>query len=147
LEKLKYHIILSGYFSAQPLFIDGDLQKKPHLRKCVELPFQQTKAQLWNEVTDTLCNLEFIQSKSCAKMTYDLIKDFNDVLQEIPDNAENIHEENEHQTRMDKYAWDLIAYAKGEIALLDIPETLPLKSNEEIDSEIERMKANPTRLD
>jgi hypothetical protein len=65
LNSIKYHTILSGYYASQPLFSDGDLQKKPHIRKCMELPFQQTKARLWDEVTNTLCNLEFIQAKAC----------------------------------------------------------------------------------
>ncbi len=78
LNEHKYHLTLSHYLSAQPLFFDGTLQKKPNIRKCVELPFQQTKAELWDEVTDTLCNLDFIQAKASAKMTYDLVKDFND---------------------------------------------------------------------
>jgi hypothetical protein len=83
-EKHRYSACLASYFSVQLLFFDGDKQKKPNIRKCVELPFQQTKAELWDEVTDTLCNLDFIQAKAVAKMTYDLVKDFNDVLEIIP---------------------------------------------------------------
>ena len=143
----RYHNILAGYFSAQPLFFDCDLQKKPNIRKCVEQPFQQNKAQQWDEITDTLCNLDFIQAKACARMTYDLVKDFNAVLQVIPDNAENIREENERQRRMDKYSLNLISYAKGEIKELEVPETVPLWSEEKINSEIERIKINPSRLD
>jgi len=45
--------------------------------------FSANQGQLWDEVTDTLCNLDFIQLKACAKMTYDLVKDFNDVLEEF----------------------------------------------------------------
>lgn len=147
IEKHRYNACLAGYFSVQLLFFDGDKQKKPNVRKCVELPFQQTKAELWDEVTDTLCNLDFIQAKAVAKMTYDLIADFNAVLQVIPDNAENIREENQCQARMDKYTQDLIAYAKGEIAELEIPETAPLSCEKKISSEIERIKTNPTRAD
>ena len=113
----------------------------------MEQPFQQTKAEMWDEVTNTLCDLEFIQAKACAKMTYDLVKDFNDVSQEIPDNAENIREENKHEAWMDKYTLDLIAYAKGEIKELEVPATLPLWSEEKLNTEVERMKTNPSRLD
>jgi hypothetical protein len=65
----KYHTNLANYFAAQLLFFDGELQKKPHIRKCVEQPWQQTKGKMWNEVTNTLCNLDFIQAKAAAKMT------------------------------------------------------------------------------
>jgi WD40 repeat protein len=144
---LRYRSKLATFFSAQPLFFDCDQQKKPNIRKCMEQPFQQTKAQLWDEVTDTLCNLDFIQAKACANMTYDLVKDFNAVLQVIPDNSENIREENERKARMDKYTRNLISYAKGEITELEIPETVPVWSKEHCDAELERMKTNSSRLD
>jgi WD40 repeat protein len=147
LKKINYHISLAFYFSAQPLFFDGDLQKKPHIRKCVELPYQQTKAGLWDEVTDTLCNLDFIQAKACAKLTYDLVRDFNEVLEKIPENSENIKQEKTRQERMERYTRDLIAYAKRETKELEIPETVPLWSEDKINDETERIKTNPTRLD
>jgi hypothetical protein len=66
----------------------------------MEQPWQQTRAELWDEVTDTLCNLDFIQAKAVAKMTFDLVRNFNDVLGVIPDNAENIRQEKARQERM-----------------------------------------------
>ena len=135
---IKYYTALSGYFADQLLFFDGDQQKKPNTRECVELPFQQTKAELWDEVTDTLCNLDFIQAKAVAKMTYDLVKDFNDVLEVIPDNAENIRQEKDRQARMEKYTNDLIACAKGEIKIdeLEIPKSITPWPQEKIDMQI-----------
>jgi hypothetical protein len=148
-EKHKYNTCLADYFSAHVLFFDGNTQKKPNIRKCVELPFQQTKAELWDEVTDTLCNLDFIQAKAVAKITYDLVKDFNDVLEVIPDNAENIKQEKVRQARMEKYTKDLIFCAKTEILIeeLDIPKSITPWSHEKIYAEIERIKTNPNRLD
>ena len=146
-NSIHYHSILADYFSGKPLYLDEPTQMKPGTRKLVELSFQQTKAEMWDEVTDTLCDLEFIQAKAVAKMTYDLVNDFNAVLQEIPYNAENILEENERQARMYKYTRDLIAYAKGEIKVLEMPETVPLWSEEKTNAEIERMKTNPIELD
>jgi WD40 repeat protein len=143
----KYHTYLAAYLSSQPNFFDGNEQKKPHIRKCAELPFQQTKAELWDEVTNTLCSLEFIQAKASAKMTFDLVNDFNAVLQVIPDNVENIRQEKERQARMNRYTRELIDHAKGKIKEVDIPETDPLWSEEKINAEIERIKTNPIRLD
>ena len=147
--KTNYHSTLANYFAAQPLFFDGELQKKPHIRKCMEQPWQQTKAEMWDEVTNTLCNLDFIQAKACAKMTYELVTDFNDVLEVIPDNAENIRKEKERQARMDKYTRDLIACAKGEITRfeLEVPESTTPWPQEKIEDEIERMKTAPLRSD
>ena len=142
-----FNLKLADYFFAQSLFYDGDIQKKPNTRKLVELPFQQTQAELWEEVTNTLCNLNFIQAKAVAKMTYDLVKDFNLVLGVIPDNAENIRQEKARHARMEKYTRDLIAYAKGEIQELEVPETVPPWSEEQVNAEIEMMKTQTTRLD
>jgi len=144
-KQLFYHITLAEYFTSKPHFFDGDQQKKPQIRKCTELPFQQTKAKMWDEVTDTLCDLEFIQAKACAKMTYDLVRDFNDVLEVIPENAENLLREKIRQERLEKYTRDLIAYTKGQIAVLEIPDSITPWPQEKIEAEIERMKTNPTK--
>jgi WD40 repeat protein len=147
--KSKYHLILAFYYSSYPHFFDGDLQNKPHIRKCMELPFQQTKAEMWDEVTNTLCDLEFIQAKACAKMTYDLVKDFNEVLDKIPDNTENIRQEKALKARMERYTLNLIACAKGEkpISYLEIPSSIVPCSQEKIKDEIDRIRTNPTKFD
>jgi hypothetical protein len=111
------------------------------------LPRHLLKLERWDDLVNLLCNLEYIQEKASAKLTYHLIEDFNLTLQFLPDNAENIRKENERQARMDKYTRDLIAYAEGEITDLEIPVTVPLWSKEKINTEIKRIKTNPTRLD
>jgi hypothetical protein len=58
LEKINYHKTLADYFADKGLYLDVMTEKQPDVRKLVEQPFQQTKAQLWDEVTDTLCDLE-----------------------------------------------------------------------------------------
>ena len=108
---LNYHITLSNYFSSKSLYLDEPTQIKPNIRKLVEQPWQMTKAEMWDEVTETLCSLDFIQAKTAAKMTYWLVHDFNSVLQVIPDNAKNISDENTRKTRMDNYIRDLILFA------------------------------------
>jgi WD40 repeat protein len=111
------------------------------------LPRHLLKLEKWDELTDLLCNLGYIQEKTAAKLTYHLADDFNQALQFIPDNAEYIRRENEQKARMDKYGRDLITYAGGEISGLEIPESLPLWSSDKIDTEIERMQKDPTRQD
>ena len=102
---------------------------------------------MWDEVTNTLCNLDFIQAKAVAKMTYELVLDVNAVLEVLPDDSKNNRKEKERQALLDKYAKDLILYAKGELTILKVPESITPWSQEKIDTEIERVKTNPTRLD
>jgi WD40 repeat protein len=138
----KYHLCLANYFSGRLLFIDGDARKKPDIRKYVELPWQQTRAGMWDEVTDTLCDLDFIQANSEVERTYDLIRDFIDVLKSIPDNKTVNDKDIGKQASLDKYALDLIACAKGQLNIgdLDIPKSTPPWSDEQIESEIRRSK-------
>ena len=148
-NEIKYHTTLASYFASKPLYLDEPIQKKPNTRKLVEQPWQQTKGKMWNEVTDTLCNLDFIQAKAVAKMTYELVNDFNATLEVIPDNTETIREEKERQARMDKYTQDLIACAKGEITIneLELPDSITPWTREQTKEEIERIKTNPNRAD
>lgn len=149
LFSIQYHSTLSDYFLSKLLYLDEPACQKPNIRKLMEQPWQQTKAQLWDDVTDTLCNLDFIQANAVAKKTYNLVKDFNDVLELIPDNAENILREKDRQKRIEKYTHDLIACARGEKTRyeMEVPESITPWSSEKIRDEIERMKTNPTRLD
>lgn len=148
-NEMKYHKTLAAYFHEKPLYLDESTIKKPNIRKLVELPWQQTKGKMWDEVTDTLCNLDFIQAKAAAKMTYELVNDFNTVLEVIPDNAENILEEKERKARMDKYTLDLIACAKGEITTdeLEIPESIFPWTKAQAHNEFERLKTKLTKTD
>jgi len=142
-----YHKNLSNYFAGKSLYLDEPTQKKPNIRKLVEQPWQQTKGEMWDDVTDTLCNLDFIQAKAAAKMTFDLVKDFNIVLQVIPENAENFRQEKARLDRMEKYAEDLILCSKGEITTLEIPDSISPWTEEQINVEFERIKTNLNRTD
>jgi len=149
MNKREYYTTLANYFAAQPLFFDGELQKKPHVRKCMEQPFQQTKGEMWDEVTETLCDLNFIQAKACAKQTYDLVKDYYFALDGLPEYQLEKEKERKRQERIDKYTQDLIACAKGEITIdeLEIPESITPWTQEQIEAEIERIKIYPKRAD
>lgn len=145
----KYHKTLAFYFQSKFLYLDETSKKKPNTRKLVEQPWQQTQAELWDYVTKTLCSLDFIHAKTSAKLTFELIKDFNYALELIPDNAENIKKEKEWQQRMDKYIQDLISCAKGNIKIenLEIPETIIPYLKENSENEIEHNKIKFTRAE
>jgi hypothetical protein len=143
----KYHKILAEYFACNHLYLGSPIQTQPNVRKLVEQPFQQTKAQLWDEVTKTVCDLEFIQAKAAAKMTYEFVKDINSALLEIPDNDKENGEEFLRKTCLKEYAKNLISYSRGDIPELKSPQCTPIWSEEKLKTEIERVKTNPARLD
>jgi WD40 repeat protein len=147
IQTQKYYSGLAGYFQSKPLYLDEPTEKKPNTRKLVEQPWQQTKAEMWDEVTETLCSLDFIQAKAAAKMTYELVDDFSAVLLIIPENQETIKQVNRRQERMAKYIQDLVLFAKGEIETLEIPENINPRTNEQYNTEIERIKNTPNRAD
>ena len=63
-----YHTTLSIYFQTKPLYLDEPTQKKPNIRKLVELPWQQTLGEMWDEVTETLCDVFFIEARAKSEM-------------------------------------------------------------------------------
>jgi WD40 repeat protein len=145
----KRHKELAGFFAGKRLLIKETPPLIANMRVCDELPWLLTRGEDWDTLTNTLCNLDFIQAKAAAKMTYELVNDFNEALEVIPDNAENILQEKERQARMYRYTKDLIACAKGEITAdeLEIPESITPWTKEQTEAEIERIKTNPTNAD
>jgi WD40 repeat protein len=163
-----FHINLACYFASKPLYLDGENFKKPNIRKLIEQPWQELEAakiteqlsekypkkkgqreKLWDNVTNTLCNLDFIQAKAAAKMTYELVEDFNAALQKVPENKEYIREEQKRKARINKYTRDLISCSKGEICIeeVEIPITIIPYSTDQENTENERIKKKPNRAD
>lgn len=75
IKEKTYHRILAEYFMAQPLFFSDKLEH-PNKRKCFEQPHQQTKAQMWGNVEETLTDLLFVQAKAMCGMAGDLQEDY-----------------------------------------------------------------------
>ncbi len=55
----EFHKNLANYFASKPLYLDEPTQKKPNIRKLVELPWQQTKGEMWDELEVTISDLDF----------------------------------------------------------------------------------------
>jgi NACHT domain- and WD repeat-containing protein len=88
----KRHKELAGFFAGKRLLIKETTPLIANIRVCDELPWLLTKGEDWDTLTNTLCNLDFIQAKAAAKMTYELVNDFNAALEVIPDNQDAIRE-------------------------------------------------------
>jgi hypothetical protein len=116
---IKYHSNLSDYYKSQILFFDGDLQKKPNIRKLVELPWQQTKlamletkTDMWDPVIETLCDLFFIEAKCIAGMTFKLIDDYRNALSYISDNQSKLSTEKENKKKIEDWIQKIIRYSE-----------------------------------
>jgi NACHT domain- and WD repeat-containing protein len=73
--KNKFYKKLANYFAEQPTWFDSE-KKRPNIRKVSELPFQQTNSELWLQLEKSLCDIDFIEAKCAAGMTFDLASDY-----------------------------------------------------------------------
>ncbi|MBE9571898.1 MAG: DUF4062 domain-containing protein [Proteobacteria bacterium] len=143
-SKRKRHDGLARYFDRQLLWIEKEGKKTANLRKVSELPYQQTYGWLWDKIEQTLCNLHFIEAKCMAGMTYDLIEDYDRALDVLPEVQEEKQKEREHQKQVKKYIDNLIAFAQGDIPLLETIPSVELMSDEKLNKDNKII--NPTRL-
>lgn len=92
--KIKYHKNLAEYFCIKSIYLDEGYQLKPNTRKLVEQPWQQTRSELWDELTNTLSYLSFIQAKVTAGLLFDVISDYDLAITQIQNNNSNSKNKN-----------------------------------------------------
>ena len=167
----KYHQHLAGYFKGKPLYMDEPARKKPSIRKLVEQPWQQTKTailekreDLWDTIVRTLCDLQFIEAKCAGRLTFDLIDDYINALDHIPENLAIIKTERQHREEIDNWTREIIEYSgkciegssgssmlriitKRGPQIPDPPLSCRIWTVEEIENENKRILEHPTRLD
>jgi len=104
-HKTQRHKQLAEYFEKQDLYSFQKKQKTPNLRKLSELPFQQSKGEMWDEVYETLTDFEFLEAKCThssvtstrmGKKTkkiyggvYELLEDYRRSLENYPTSNES----------------------------------------------------------
>jgi hypothetical protein len=118
-ENRRYHQSLAGFFSDKPLWLDNLTRKSPNIRKLVEQPWQQTSAAMWDDMSNTLTDLTFIEAKCAAGMTYNLIADYKSGLNSFPEAQNERQKKQDQENRLKKYIDDLISYSKKEIQTLE----------------------------
>ncbi len=143
----QHHHALAEYFAGETWLLRTEAPLVANARKCDELPWQLIKARDWDAVTEALANLEFIQAKAVAGMVYEMVQDFNSALEAIPEHEDQVREDRERLARLSRYSQDLVAFARREIPELAVPESTQPQSPEVMEAAIERMKANPARVD
>ena len=94
--KTERHALLGHYFNGDFVGHSQLLQFKEkgkliyNLRKLSELPFQEAFGELWFELEQTLCDLNFIEVKCAAGMTFDLVHDYDVALDALPEAREEM---------------------------------------------------------
>jgi len=125
-HNLSYHTTLSSYFQSKPLYLDEPTQKKPNVRKLMEQPWQQTKGEMWDEVTKTLSDILFL----CARTTFCDIWQLLDDYSVLSFNSES--EVLKYYTFIAKHAQTLSKHDGQLIALLQHEGFLQAKEQIEL---------------
>jgi len=77
------------------------------------LPSHLQILERWDDLTNILCDLNFIQIKCMIGMTYNLVKDYELALNELPEAEIDKVKEIQHQETIKKYIEEMILYANN----------------------------------
>jgi len=164
-DRITTHRRLAEYFQRKADPAGDAMWKGDYPRGLSELPYHQTQGQIWHGLEATLCNLWFIQAKSAAGMTYELVADYNTALDSLPEARREIEEEQEWDKRIAAYTQEIISYSRiwndsrkhhaadPENNPLPQPQEIPLPrtirsiriwTDAEIDSDLDRIMNTPT---
>jgi len=84
------HRLLAEYFTQKPLYLGGEPDGKPNVRKVFEQPWQQLQGGLMSEAIGTLTDFAFCKAKCDCGLVMDLTED--DLLLERKSTPEsNVH--------------------------------------------------------
>jgi WD40 repeat protein len=137
------HEALTGYFGRQSHWL-GEAWRQPNARKAIELVYQQLGAGLTDEATATLSDLCFVTAKCAASLVFDLQEDYRRAFDMLPEAQAELADDRRRLERVQKYARDLIAYAKQDIQILEVPESVEPHNDERSDEEARGSCKNPT---
>jgi len=138
-------------------------------RMISETPYHLVKARMWDELTDLLTDLVFITAKCKAGLISDLVTDYKNTLEVLPESREEKHKKAEYDKRIQSYITELIVYAEQqtsayvnnqkninhleksfdtgkETSFPEIPISIKSWTREDQKKEINRISKDPTRL-
>ncbi|MEK6287722.1 MAG: AAA family ATPase [Acidobacteriota bacterium] len=160
------HESLARYFARQALWLEKP--SSPNLRKLSELPHQLTRAELWRDLEESLCDLSFIEAKCAGGMAFELVQDYSAALDVLSEARADSERRRQLDLNVAKYAEEIVSYARSwteaqarhradailnpspqELALA-LPEVLravrPV-TDEEIEADCERIASQQTQVD
>lgn len=84
----------------------------PDRRKVSKLPYHLTKGCVWARAEEILTSLRFIEAKCKAGMTYELVKDYDVAMNEIPEGRDEREAEQRREEETKRYTHEIIEYAR-----------------------------------
>ncbi|HEY7546970.1 MAG TPA: WD40 repeat domain-containing protein, partial [Blastocatellia bacterium] len=84
----------------------------PDLFMLAHLPAHLILSRRWDDLEAVLTDLRFIEAKSAAAMTYDLIADYRAAIDHLPEFQEDKQREREREERLAVYAQELVSYSR-----------------------------------
>ena len=115
------HRELADFFEAQPLWQGRGEGRAANTRAVDELPWQRIAAEDWEGLERTLTDLEFVEAKTAAGLTYELVHDYTDGLGALPELHAERQQERQREAQLRHYGADLMAYAKAKGRGLPLP--------------------------
>jgi WD40 repeat protein len=170
----EWHLLLARYFKGLPNWhkptssSEAGPARQPTWRKVAELPHHLIKAEQWPDLEETLCDLDFIEAKCAAAMTYELVGDYGATLDGLPEAQEEKQQEHGLDEGISRYTQELITHARawneardchaadparnplpqaGDIRFPEFPLSVRPWTEAEIDADVQRIINNPTRLE
>ena len=121
-ETLAAHGRLANYFHGLLNPKDAEPWSGGSVRALSELAHHQTQGHFWDDLETTLCDLRFIQAKCQASMHYELVRNYSDALEALPEVQGERVQDQQRQERLRQYDDDLISYAKAMGKGVELPE-------------------------
>lgn len=109
------------------------------------LPFHLCQAQKWDDLVQILTDLSFIEKKCRAGLTYDLVRDYEDAIQALPDCRPLIENQIKQTRQCQAYTEAIMAFARGESTFPEAIHASQPLSEAAIAAENKRIVTSPTR--
>jgi hypothetical protein len=145
-----WHSSLADYFAGLPMYEDhenpGLASAQANARRAAVLPHHLLHAERWDELTDTMCDLEFVEAKVRAGLVHELREEYRLVRERLPESESECSENAVRRQRLERHAETLANYARGVTPWCpELLSTLPLTNNE-IELELQRFAQSSPRL-
>lgn len=111
------------------------------------LPSHLIKSERWNDLQTILTDLNFIEAKSEVPMLYDLIRDYDKALVELPEARLDMQKNLKKQKEIQEYTQQVIAFASGKISSPPKLYSVEPWDEDKLNEDTKHRINNPNRLD